>query len=357
MHWDLSLPLLLLFGCADPLVYTLAGPTESTEDPTLATGSTGCAVAVPDHISLSAPVWGQSDTHFYVPDPAHALGLAWADHQLAGADGLPGIARGTDLLAMALETTGNRCIEGALADAEHGVSWAFDPGTTAAGCFGLPENGGWAVVCRMWPGQIDCIDYSDVIPSTDQIITREDNWANGALVSAHFAVFAGAMWTEQGTADPLGWLDAATDPAARAKMLAISVHESAFSPELGQVIAGCSEQVLENCLTESWLADVVQRVGEHATELSGAVEAGNCYTGEMGRSDVEAFLDTTLRLYAQDDTSSMRSGALAAFDALGEPVGFQEAAPAIIAALEANRLAHLDCPDAMLDQWYGVHCP
>jgi hypothetical protein len=313
-------------------------------------------VPVPDHVALSASVWGQSDTHFYIADPTWALGLGWADHQLGRTEGLPGIASATDLMAIGLEMSGNRCIQDAPADDTHATTWAFDDATTAMGCFGVPETSAWTEVCRMWPGQIDCDDYFAVIPSTAPIKGRDDNWLNGALVTAHFAVFSSAMWTQQGQPDPLGWLTMHVDQAAAAKMLAVAVYESAFSPEIGQALSGCSDRDVETCLSEPWLMNAVARVGQHAIELSDAAK-DNCFTGEIARTDLEAFLDSGLRLYAQEDGASIRSGALAAYDSLEGPADFQRAAPVIFEAMEAHRLTHLDCPDDMLNQWYGANCP
>jgi len=331
-------------GCAEPLVTVLPGPAAST-------GSVlaDCAHPVPDHLTLPASVAGESEVHFYVADPVWALGLGWAAWQLDEVDGLGSVAGAPELLAVGLELTGNQCAVGVAEDTVHGVTWGHDPAMEIPGCFGVDEVTVWTEVCRMWPSQVDCADYGVAIS-----VGATDNWANGALALGHFAVFSQAMWTTHGVTDPEAWLAGSTDPQARAKLLALGVQQSAFSGVFDTVLSGCAQGSLEDCVTETWLADSLARVGDNAAAL-GATEVG-CYDARVEAADVERFLDQVTTLYSGDDVEGLRAAALAEFEVSG-PGPFQVVATRLYEALDGARLVGLSCPDAMLGEWYGASCP
>ncbi len=339
-----------------------AGPVVPTDpaDPDLA-----CPVPVPDHADLAAPVWGEQPVHFYVPEPGWAFATALVSSMFASdqADADSDLRLDPSFLfATALKESFLGCSDDVLADPLHPEqSFARQPAADHDGCFQIEATTAWTELCRLYPDRVDCdeVAFEDVISSQHQDQTGRDNFETGVFAAAMYDVFAHAMLLNHGTDDPDAWFAAAADPLAAEKVLALLYNRGAWSPELSQVIQGCHQDPIEDCVTpESVAWDYVVAVGSYTADLRAALAEGSCYDADMELADVHDLVDALEPLLPGEDWPALRAAAAEAFElAATDDVGFQQVAPVVIEVLADGLELRFDCPGAQLEAWYGASCP
>ena len=328
----------MVVGC-EPLIHNLVLPFD-TGGPADTASTADCLV--PDHVDLSRAVGGVPGVHFYIPDNHWTLALA--ESQWALDQTVPGWSN-TDLLALALEVSAMGCVE-AVGDAEHGVQWARDPAADALGCFGVEETATWTDLCRVFPGHWSCDTYGSAIPR----LGNEDHVVSGIWAATHYAVFVDAFLTQHGATDPKAWLDAATDPAVRTKILLVAWLDSPFSTELTNIVANCADQPIESCINRPDLAIRVERAGQHALDLRSAMAAGSCASNDVTADQVERYGIQLTDLFIFEDIQALQTAGLAIVSA-GDDLN--EVRKAIYHA----RRVPLACPEDTMNTWYGFSCP
>jgi hypothetical protein len=295
-----------------------------------------CAVPVPDHVDLQAPVWGETGVHFYVPEATWALAAAHASRQVEGlaADGLDLRLRPSYFFAAA----------------------------DRDGCFQLESTTAWTELCRLYPGDIDCerTTHDEVISSATQADTGRDNFEASALAAAWYDTFAYAMLTRHGVEDPDAWFAGATDPQAMLKTIAVVYNRGAWSTEVTRVLDHCQGADIEDCLAGEVVLDYVQAVSSYARDMEAAIDAQSCYDGATTVDDVQAYADALRPLFPDEPWDDIVAGATDAYlDRTGgaEAASFQLVAGAVLDAFEDGMATHLACPGGALQGWYGVACP
>jgi hypothetical protein len=319
-----------------------------------------CPVPVPGPVVLPGPVWGEYQVHFYVPFPSWAFAAAHASMAMQ------------ELGAYALRETPSALFATALKESYMGCSDklpAYNPympgylytrtASYTTGCFQIDSTTGWTEMCQMYPETFDCnaVQYSDVIPSTNQDTTGRDNFASSVWVKAYYDVFSYAMLITNGMPSPGAWLAGASDPQAMVKVEALLYNEGAWTGDAMTVARNCQHDLIENCLGNK---DYVFSVGSYTAQLEAAVAAGNCYDDMIALSDVDDYVSRIAPLFTHENGAALTMAGRQAFlTASGGAVTapFQKVAGAVLEAIKANMQAKVHCPDAELNQYYRLHCP
>ena len=87
---------------------------------------------------------------------------------------------------------------------------------------------------------------------------------------------------------------------------------------------------------------------------------GRCFDAALTVADVEAYVDAIAQLYPSGDWAAAREAARLALvvAALGQQEApFQNVADTILDAIDAAAGLRLRCPEAELQDYYGVGCP
>ncbi len=324
-----------------------------------------CAVPVPGHVDLQAPVWGETGVHFYVPLATWALAAAHASRQVEGlaADGLDLRLRPSYFLATALKESFMGCSDTVGPDPLHpDHTWARQAAADRDGCFQLESTTAWIELCRLYPDDIDCerTTHDDVISSAGQADTGRDNFETSALAAAWYDTFAYAMLTRHGVEDPDLWFAGAADPQAMLKTIAVVYNRGAWSTEVTSVLDHCQGADIEDCLGGEVVLDYVQAVSSYARDMEAAIDDQSCYDGETTVGDIQAYADALQPLFPDEPWDEIVADATASFlDRTGgaEAAGFQLVAGAVLDAFEDGMETHLACPDGQLQAWYGAECP
>ncbi len=323
-------------------------------EPPAPRASAACPVPVPDHVDLETVVWGEEDVHFYVPDPSWALAVALASRELSRLDDVE--VSPSFVLATALKESFLGCDLQVAPDAHHDAHYRVSHASFHDGCFQIESTTAFTELCRMFPDAVDCAGatHGDVIASTRQEELGRTNFESSALALAYYDAFAWGMLTVHDD-DPTGFVDAAADPLAQEKLLALSYNRGAWSSTLARALADCVDRPLEDCVTDV-PHDYLVAVGGYTTELEAAVASGSCYDEPLTRADVARFVDAIAVLDPRADWASVHEAAL---DAFTVPDGsrFQVVADAVLEAIVATLPHHVHCPDGEMRDWYGQPCP
>ena len=325
-----------------------------------------CVIPVPDGVTLTVPVHGKTQFRFYVPTASAALGALHASRRLERLE-----EQSIDLrlspsyfFATALQASFLGCSDAFEPDPrDPSNAYPRDTDADAAGCLDLRENTVWVELCRMYPEDLPCPDgYADVVPSTDQAATGQDNVANGMLAWGMYSVYAYAMLAWEGGGDledPDAWVAAASDDLAIEKLLALMHVQTPFYAPMAALLADCTDSPIEDCIEDEWLSDQVAMVGGLTASLERGAEVGRCYDGDLTVADVREYVAAIQPLFpgaSWDAVASRAEGALRAA-AQGERGSFQSVADIVLNAIDDEAGLGLRGPGVGLSAEFGLDCP
>jgi hypothetical protein len=202
------------------------------------------------------------------------------------------------------------------------------------------------------------VTHDDTISSVNQVALGRDDIVSSVLTKAYVDLVNYALMVEQGAPDPDAWFAAASDPWAKAEMIAQMYNQGPYNPDVQRVLAQCQNVPLQSCIVEG--IQYVKEVTIATQNLEASVAAGNCYDDPIGHDDIAYYLDRLFALYVNEDQQAITSAALAAFDqaAGGQAKApFQQVALPVLDAIDGTMKAKLYCPETMLSQLWQKHCP
>ena len=322
-----------------------------------------CDVPVPDHVTITRPVWGESPVHFYVPNHSWALAVAHASRELADLadDHLDLRLQPSFFFALGLDVSFLGCDDSVGADPLH-PEHTFQrlASTNRDGCFQIQTTTAWDEITKLYP-QFQGITHAQVISADGQGQTGRANFETSALAVPYLATFNYALLTLHGVPDPDAWFAGATDPLALEKLVALAYNQGAWSPLIKNALDNCQKKSIEQCLTgDSAIQDFVKSVSSHSLTLEQAVRANQCHGGDLDTATLRSYLERLRPLFPTEDWTSLTAKAEQAFrEASGGAASapFQQVAPAVLEVLHTQMSTRLRCPGQKLTELYDQSCP